>query len=58
MAFAIPWRFSFDSGGTRLFVADVGQDKFEEIDLVQKGLNYGWNTMEGSHCFTPPRDAT
>lgn len=51
--FRNPWRFSFDSGGTRLFVADVGQDKFEEIDLVQKGLNYGWNTMEGSHCFSP-----
>jgi glucose/arabinose dehydrogenase len=51
--FRNPWRFSFEKGGTRLFVADVGQDKFEEIDLVQKGLNYGWNTMEGSHCFTP-----
>jgi glucose/arabinose dehydrogenase len=51
--FRNPWRFSFDKGGTRLFVADVGQDKFEEIDLVQKGLNYGWNTMEGSHCFSP-----
>jgi glucose/arabinose dehydrogenase len=51
--FRNPWRFSFESGTGRLFVADVGQDKFEEVDLVQKGLNYGWNTMEGAHCFNP-----
>jgi len=38
----------------RLFVADVGQDSFEEIDIVTKGGNYGWNTMEGDHCFNPP----
>jgi len=52
--FRNPWRFSFESGTGRLFAADVGQDKFEEVDLVQKGLNYGWNVMEGSHCFNPP----
>lgn len=51
--FRNPWRFSFERGATRLFVADVGQDKFEEVDLVEKGLNYGWNTMEGAHCFNP-----
>ncbi len=47
-----PWRYSFDSRG-RLFVADVGQDKWEEINLVQRGGNYGWNAMEGRHCFPP-----
>jgi glucose/arabinose dehydrogenase len=54
IGFRNPWRFSFDKSSGRLFVADVGQDKFEEIDIVQKGGNYGWNTMEGAHCFNPP----
>ena len=51
--FRNPWRFSFDHTTGRLFLADVGQDRFEEIDIVQKGGNYGWNTMEGLHCFSP-----
>jgi len=51
--FRNPWRFSFDRVTGRLFVADVGQDQFEEIDLVQKAGNFGWNTMEGAHCFNP-----
>lgn len=52
--FRNPWRFSFDRSTGRLFVADVGQDSFEEVDIVQKGGNYGWNVMEGNHCFDPP----
>jgi glucose/arabinose dehydrogenase len=52
--FRNPWRFSFDRNTGRMFVADVGQDRFEEIDIVQKGGNYGWNIMEGLHCFNPP----
>ncbi|HYL92043.1 MAG TPA: PQQ-dependent sugar dehydrogenase, partial [Alphaproteobacteria bacterium] len=52
--FRNPWRFSFDRATGRQFVADVGQDSFEEIDLVQKGGNFGWNIMEGLHCFNPP----
>jgi glucose/arabinose dehydrogenase len=47
-----PWRFSFDPHG-RLVVGDVGQDRFEEIDLVHAGDNLGWNRREGTHCFEP-----
>ena len=48
-----PWRFSFDALTSRLLLADVGQDRFEEVDLVTKGANLGWNTMEGNQCFSP-----
>ncbi|WP_324760855.1 PQQ-dependent sugar dehydrogenase [Haloarcula montana] len=44
-----PWRFSFD--GSDLFVGDVGQGRFEEVDLVERGGNYGWNVREGTHCY-------
>ncbi len=54
VGFRNPWRFSFDQPTGRLFAADVGQDSFEEIDIVQKGGNYGWNIMEATHCFNPP----
>jgi len=48
-----PWRFSFEPVTNRLFVADVGQDNWEEVDILQKGGNFGWNVMEGNHCFPP-----
>ena len=51
--FRNPWRFSFDFASQRLFAGDVGQDRFEEVDIVQMGGNYGWNTMEGLQCFSP-----
>jgi len=46
------WRFSFDSLTGRLWVADVGQNQMEEIDLVEKGKNYGWNIMEGTLTYS------
>ncbi len=46
-----PWRFSFDRCDGRLFLADVGQNQWEEVNLVEAGGNYGWNVMEGTHCF-------
>jgi len=48
-----PWRFSFDSQNGLLWVGDVGQGAWEEIDIIAKGANYGWNIMEGSHCYSP-----
>ena len=51
--FRNPWRFSFDPPSGRMFIADVGQDSFEEVDLGVKDGNYGWKIMEGLHCFSP-----
>lgn len=53
VGFRNPYRFSFDQPTSRLFVGDVGQESFEEIDIVQKGGNYGWSIMEATHCFKP-----
>tara|TARA_X000001036_G_scaffold217895_1_gene203948 strand:- start:3693 stop:4988 length:1296 start_codon:yes stop_codon:yes gene_type:complete len=47
------WRFSFDSETNLLWAADVGQNEWEEIDIIHPGLNYGWNEMEASHCYPP-----
>jgi len=52
-----PFRFSFDSVAGDLWIGDVGQDSFEEVDHLtsaQGGANLGWNIMEGAHCFSPP----
>ncbi len=49
-----PWRVSFDAPSSRLYIADVGQSRREEIDVADDrdaGVNYGWNRMEGSECF-------
>ena len=45
------WRFSWDLETGFLWGADVGQNAYEEINIIQSGLNYGWNTMEGNHCY-------
>lgn len=48
-----PWRFSFDAETDQLWTGDVGQNAYEEIDIVENGKNYGWNIMEASHCYEP-----
>lgn len=51
--FRNPWRFSFDQKTGEMWVADVGQDAWEEVSLVLKGGNYGWNVLEGHACYKP-----
>lgn len=50
-----PWRFSFDARTGRLYLADVGQDEVEEVNVITRGGNYGWRVMEGDQC-TPDVD--
>jgi cysteine-rich repeat protein len=53
-----PWRFSFDRATGDLWVADVGQNEVEEVDVQPAaspgGENYGWNVREGGQCYSPP----
>ncbi|WP_266206221.1 PQQ-dependent sugar dehydrogenase [Pontibacter kalidii] len=49
--FRNPYRFSFDRLTGMLIAADAGQELYEEVDVVTKGGNYGWNVKEGRHCF-------
>ena len=55
-----PWRFSFDRGSGDLYIADVGQGQWEEIDYQPAasagGENYGWDIFEGNHCYDPQPD--
>ncbi|MFC5407224.1 PQQ-dependent sugar dehydrogenase [Cohnella soli] len=48
-----PWRFSFEGETGRLWAADVGQERFEEINIIKKGGNYGWRVREGLECYKP-----
>jgi glucose/arabinose dehydrogenase len=52
-----PWRFSFDRGG-RMIVADVGQDRFEELSFAGRGGNLGWRQREADVCFEAPADGS
>jgi len=55
-----PWRFSFDAATGDLYIADVGQNVWEEVDVVAaaagagRGANFGWNVTEGRHCYASP----
>lgn len=52
--FKNPYRMAFDKGGNNsLYLSDAGQNLWEEIDIITKGGNYGWNIKEGAHCFDP-----
>jgi uncharacterized repeat protein (TIGR03806 family) len=53
LGFRNPWRWSFDRDSGDLWVGDVGQGLWEEVDRVEKGKNYGWRFREGAHCYDP-----
>jgi glucose/arabinose dehydrogenase len=56
--FRNPWRFSIDALTGHMWVGDVGETSWEEVDFVVKGGNYGWPLMEGHACFDPPRNCS
>lgn len=51
-----PWKFSFDRKTGDLWAADVGQNAWEEVNIVELGKNYGWRVLEGTHCYNPKSD--
>ena len=51
-----PWRFSFDPMNDTLWLGDVDQNAWEEFDIIGRGVNYGWNIMEGLHCYPSGAD--
>jgi len=51
-----PYRFSFNKADGHLFAGDVGQNEWEEVDIITKGANYGWRITEGTHCYNPGHD--
>jgi glucose/arabinose dehydrogenase len=56
-----PWRWTFDPATSSLWIADVGQSAWEEVDVVSAGaagVNYGWNVTEGTHCYPPGATCT
>lgn len=50
-----PWRWSFDKTTGALWVADVGQNSWEEVSVMNASGNYGWNAKEGTHCYESSR---
>src|SRR5207248_849805 len=58
--FRNPWRFSFDAASGDIFIGDVGEVSWEEVDVLpagQKGWDFGWNIMEGTHCLNDPTES-